>query len=157
MQLFRDTETGEFWEFDDDVIAGNPHGFYEFSAPRGGRIDAPKTLVPAVRPVAPPAAEYVPVVVSRYQGRQALRLSTIEDGRVVINDMSEPGTPKRDMLELVDELLARPETPAYYRDAWADLQQFERDSLMLADLAYELGLTPENLDDLFILAATLRA
>jgi len=61
------------------------------------------------------------------------------------------------MLVLVDELLARPETPAYYREAWADLQQFERDSRMLADLADELGLTRENMDDLFIFAATLKA
>lgn len=157
MQLFRDTETGEFWEFDDDVRAENSHGFYEFVAPRGGQIDVPKTLVPAVRPVVPSAPEYVPVVVSRFQGRQALRLSTIEDGRIVINDTSGPSPAKRDLLAAVEELLAAPTTPAYYREAWNDIQQFERDSPMLLAIADELGLTVANLDDLFILAATLRA
>lgn len=156
-QLFRDTETGEFWEFDDDVRVESSQGYYEFMAPRGGRIDAPKTLVPTVRPVVPPAPEYVPVVVSRFQGRQALRLSTIEDGRVVINDTSEPGGAKRDLLEVVEGLLSLATTPGYYRDAWAELQQFERDSPMLAAIADELGLASGQLDDLFRLAATLKA
>ncbi|QQB32835.1 hypothetical protein I6I07_19515 [Achromobacter deleyi] len=104
---------------------------------------------------APPAV--VPAVVSRFQGRQALRLSTIEDGRIVINDTSGPSPAKRDLLAVVEDLLAAPTTPAYYREAWNDIQQFERDSPMLLAIADELGLTAANLDDLFILAATLRA
>ncbi|AMG39988.1 hypothetical protein [Achromobacter xylosoxidans] len=99
----------------------------------------------------------VPAAVSRFQGRQALRLSTMEDGRIVINDTSGPSPAKRDLLAAVDELLAAPTTPAYYRDAWNDIQQFERDSPMLLAIADELGLAAANLDDLFILAATLRA
>lgn len=104
---------------------------------------------------APPAA--VPAVVSRFQGRQALRLSTIEDGRIVINDTAGPSPAKRDLLAAVEELLAAPTTPAYYREAWNDIQQFERDSPMLLAIADELGLSAANLDDLFIFAATLRA
>ncbi|WP_025135934.1 hypothetical protein [Achromobacter sp. DH1f] len=99
----------------------------------------------------------VPRLVSRYQGRQALRLSTVEGGEIVINDTSDTSAIKRDLLEAVEELLAKSETPAYYRDAWADIQQFERDSAMLAALADELGLEAVHLDDLFRLAATLKA
>lgn len=156
-QLFQDTETGEFWEFDDDVRVDSSQGYYEFMAPRGGRIDVPKTLAPAIRPAVPAAPEYVPVVVSRFQGRQALRLSTIEGGHVVINDTSAPNEEKRDLLAAVEELLARATTPAYYREAWNDIQQFERDSPMLMAIADELGLSAANLDDLFTFAATLRA
>ncbi|MFY3138017.1 hypothetical protein ACOTFF_15740 [Achromobacter xylosoxidans] len=156
-QLFQDTETGEFWEFDDDVRVDSSQGYYEFMAPRGGRIDVPKTLAPAIRPAVPAAPEYVPVVVSRFQGRQALRLSTIEGGHVVINDTSAPNEEKRDLLAAVEELLARATTPAYYREAWNDIQQFERDSPMLNAIADELGLTAANLDDLFIFGKTLRA
>lgn len=99
----------------------------------------------------------VPVSVSRYQGRQALRLSTIESGNIVINDTSEASTAKRDLLAVVEELLEQAETPAYYRDAWAELQQFERDSAMLVAIADELGLGAVQLDDLFRFAATLKA
>lgn len=157
MQKFKDTETGALYQFDDDVIADNSSGQYRFMGPGGEICSVPLSLVPAEPGDAPAPINMVPAAVSRYQGRQALRLSTIEGGRVVINDASDPGTAKRDMLVLVDELLAKPETPTYYREAWADLQQFERDSRMLADLADELGLTRENMDDLFIFAATLKA
>jgi len=118
---------------------------------------------PALDYVASPGGEWisapvpVPLAVSRYQGRQALRLSTIEDGRIVINDTSAPNEGKRDLLAAVEELLARATTPAYYREAWTDIQQFERDSPMLMAIADELGLTAVNLNDLFIFAATLRA
>lgn len=156
-QLFQDTETGEFWEFDDDVRVDSSQGCYEFMAPRGGRIDVPNTLVPAIRPAVPAAPEYVPVVVSRFQGRQALRLSTIEGGHVVINDTSAPNEEKRDLLAAVEELLARVTTPAYYREAWNDIQQFERDSPMLNAIADELGLGAVQLNDLFRFAATLKA
>lgn len=104
---------------------------------------------------APPAV--VPVVVSRFQWRQALRMSAFVDGQIVINDTSGPSPAKRDLLAVVDELLAASTTPAYYREAWNDTLQFERDSPMLLALADELGLTTANLNDLFIFAATLRA
>ncbi|ODA19975.1 hypothetical protein A9G00_43650 [Achromobacter xylosoxidans] len=99
----------------------------------------------------------VPAWVSRYQGRQALRLSTIEAGFIVINDTFETSPAKRDLLAVVEELLDQAETPAYYRDAWAELQQFERDSPMLLAIADELGLGAVQLDDLFRFAATLKA
>lgn len=103
------------------------------------------------------AALPVPASVSRYQGRQALRLSTIEADFIVINDTFETSPAKRDLLAVVEELLDQAETPAYYRDAWAELQQFERDSPMLLAIADELGLGAVQLDDLFRFAATLKA
>ncbi|MFY2843644.1 hypothetical protein ACOTJF_18305 [Achromobacter ruhlandii] len=156
MQTFKDTETGRFFQFDDDVIADNSTGHYVFRSPFG-LVDAPPTLVPASLGEMPAAPIPVPPPVSRYQGRQALRLSTIEAGSIVINDSFETSPAKRDLLEVVEELLVRPETPAYYRDAWAELQQFERDSPMLVAIADELGLGAAQLDDLFRFAATLKA
>lgn len=129
-----------------------PHGWVQMAGERpapGLIASADGTWVEATLPV--------PVSVSRYQGRQALRLSTIEAGFIVINDTFETSPAKRDLLEVVEEVLARPETPAYYRDAWAELQQFERDSPMLAAIADELGLGAAQLDDLFRFAATLKA
>lgn len=156
MQVFKDTETGLFYQFDDDVIADNSAGHYVFRSPFG-LVDAPATLVPASLDEMPAVPSLGVPPVSRYQGRQALRLSTIEAGFIVINDTFDNSPAKRDLLEVVEELLAGPETPAYYRDAWADIQQFERDSPMLEAIADELGLGAAQLDDLFRFAATLKA
>lgn len=157
MKTFLDPETGGFYQFDDDVVVTGEPGALKFTSPAGGVLPAPAGLVGADPRDIPAPQEPVPMAVSRYQGRQALRLSTIEDGRIVINDTSGPSPAKRDLLTAVEELLAAPTTPAYYREAWSDIQQFERDSPMLLAIADELGLTAANLDDLFILAATLRA
>lgn len=157
MQKFKDTATGQLYELDDDVVADNSSGHYLFTGPGGALAAIPLTLIPAGPDDMPAPINMIQAAVSRYQGRQAMRLSTIEDGRIVINDTSGPNPAKRDLLAAVEELLAAPTTPAYYREAWNDIQQFERDSPMLLAIADELGLTAANLDDLFILAATLRA
>ncbi|OFQ51960.1 hypothetical protein [Achromobacter xylosoxidans] len=156
MQTFKDSETGEFYQFDDDVVADDSSGYYVFRSAYG-LVEAPATLVRASMDDMPTPPLPVPESVSRYQGRQALRLSTVDGGQLVLNDASEGGTGRRDLLETVEELLARAETPAYYRDAWADIQQFERDSPMLEAIADELGLGAAQLDDLFRFAATLKA
>jgi hypothetical protein len=44
-----------------------------------------------------------------------------------------------------------------YRRAWIDLQEFRRDSEMLAAIAGMLGLTAAQVDALFILAASIQA
>ncbi|MGG2424880.1 hypothetical protein ACQV88_25765, partial [Ralstonia pseudosolanacearum] len=119
MQTFKDIETGRFFQLDDDVrVVETPTGRIFYSA-HGELLNAPATLVPASFDDQPEPPEVVPASVSRYQGRQALRLSTIEAGFIVINDTFDNSPAKRDLLEVVEELLARPETPAYYRDAWA--------------------------------------
>lgn len=95
--------------------------------------------------VATVAGEWVsriPSTVSRFQGREAMwqtphgDTSLFEAAEAVIND---------------------PATPAMYRRAWADLQEFRRDSEMLIAIAATLGLTAQDLDNLFIFAASLKA
>lgn len=146
MQTFKDTETGQYWEFDDDVTVEGLDGMRHFIAPNGERlVKVPITLVPAVRPpVVESTAEPYPV--SRWQGREAMRLTpygALEDGI--------------SLFDATENLLARPETPAYYRSAWEELQVFDPESPMLAAIADELGLTSDDRRTLFLFAASLRA
>ncbi|CAB3647766.1 hypothetical protein LMG26696_02633 [Achromobacter pulmonis] len=146
MQTFRDTETGEFWEFDSDVLVESEGGVYKFVAPFGGVLDTPSTLVQSSRS---PSVEvkYVPASVSRYQGREAMRLTPF----------TKQGEADWTLFDAFEELLNDPSTPAYYRRAWDELQAFERESAMLNAAAEVLGLTQAKLDDLFRLAAALKA
>ncbi|HEY9270010.1 hypothetical protein [Achromobacter sp.] len=146
MLTFKDTATGLFWQFNDDVLVTGTDGARYFNAPHGASLSVPVTLVPAELPppVDPPAP--IPQTVSRYQGREAMRLTPY-------------GNPE-DGVSLFDAavaLLALPETPAYYVRAWEELQSFEHDSPMLTAVADELGLTSEDLGALFLFAASLRA
>lgn len=84
----------------------------------------------------------VPEVVSRFQGREAMHRTAHGDGA---------------LFDAVEAVLARPETPAMYRRAWDDLQEFRRDSEMLAAIAGMLGLTAQQVDALFVLAACIEA
>ncbi|KWU16239.1 hypothetical protein [Achromobacter xylosoxidans] len=147
MQTFKDTETGEFYRFDDDVrIEETPAG-RQFYAPYGALLTVPATLVPASlddMPVPPPPD---PVPVSRYQGREAMRLTPYP----------KEGKPDWTLFDAFEELLNDPTTPAYYRRAWDELQAFEWGSAMLHAAADVLGLTLAQRLDLFALAATLKA
>lgn len=88
-----------------------------------------------------------PAPVSRYQGREAMRLTPYpKEGRT---DWT--------LFDAFEELLNDPATPAYYRRAWDELQAFEWDSAMLHAAADVLGLTRDQRLDLFSLAATLKA
>ncbi len=89
-------------------------------------------------PYVPPPPP-VPQSVSRYQGREAMRRTAYGDGT---------------LLEAVEALIAAPETPQLYKDAWNDIQTFQRNSPMLLALAAQLGIT-DQLDDLFILADSI--
>lgn len=89
-----------------------------------------------------PAPPPVPEVVSRFQGREAMQRTAHGDGT---------------LFEAAEVLLADPSTPAMYRRAWDDLQEFRRDSEMLAVISGMLGLTAAQVDALFILAASIRA
>ncbi|OCZ87179.1 hypothetical protein A9G00_20705 [Achromobacter xylosoxidans] len=112
-----------------------------------GLIDLPQTLVPASvddMPV-PPLPDPAPV--SRYQGREAMRLTPY----------SKEGQPGWTLFDAFEELLNDPATPAYYRRAWDELQAFEWGSAMLHAAADVLGLTLAQRLDLFGLAATLKA
>lgn len=92
--------------------------------------------------VAPEPGPLVPQVVSRFQGREA---------------MWQTPHGETTLFEAAEAVLADPITPAMYRRAWDDLQEFRRDSEMLAAIAGMLGLTAAQIDALFILAASIRA
>lgn len=94
--------------------------------------------------VEPPA---FPAPVSRYQGREAMRLTPYP----------KEGQPDRTLFDAFEELLNDPATPAYYRRAWDELQAFEWGSAMLHAAADVLGLALAQRLDLFGLAATLKA
>lgn len=88
----------------------------------------------ALRPVPAPV---VPQVVSRFQARAALHLAGLLDD--------------------VEAMMALPETPVLAKLAWADAQEFKRDSPSLLGIAGALGLTETQLDDLFTTAAGIEA
>lgn len=146
MQTFKDTETGLFWQFDDEVLVTGTDGARHFNAPHGAVLNVPTTLVPAQLP--PPAEPPTPIPqsVSRWQGREAMLLTPY-------------GSPADgvSLFDAAEALLHRPETPAYYLRAWDELQAFEFDSPMLVAIADELGLTYQDRVALFLFADSLRA
>lgn len=142
MQTFQDSETGQFWQFDDNVLVTGMDGERYFNAPHGAALNVPPTLMPAEMPHLPKLESIVPQVVSRFQGREAM-WRTPHNGAT--------------LFEAAEALIARPDTPAMYRRAWVDLQEFRRDSEMLRGIAMQLGLSGEQVDSLFILAASIQA
>lgn len=88
---------------------------------------------------APPA---VPLVVSRFQGREA---------------MWQTPHGVTTLFEAAEAVLADPETPPMYKRAWDDLQEFHFDSEMLIAIATALGLTEQDRKNLFILAGSIKA
>lgn len=79
----------------------------------------------------------VPQSVSRFQARAALHLAGL--------------------LETVEAMMAAPETPALAKLAWADAQEFKRNSPTVLSLSASLGLTEAQLDALFTTAAGIDA
>lgn len=75
--------------------------------------------------------------VSRFQARAALHLAGL--------------------LETVEAMMAAPETPALAKLAWADAQEFKRNSPTVLSLSASLGLTEAQLDALFTTAAGIDA
>ena len=84
----------------------------------------------------------VPLVISRFQGREAMWKTP--HGGVTL-------------FEAAEVVLADADMPAIYRRAWTDLQEFRRDSEMLAAIAAMLGLSSAQVDALFILGASIQA
>lgn len=98
--------------------------------------------VVAAHDPATPAPPNVPQVVSRFQGREAMHRTPYGEDS---------------LFDAAEAVLAKPDTPAMYRRAWDDLQEFRRDSEMLAAIAGLLGLRVGQIDALFILAAGITA
>jgi len=105
------------------------------------QIAAVMAVYDAHDPDAEPPAN-VPQVVSRFQGREAMHQTLLGEGS---------------LFDAAEAVLAHPDTPAMYRRAWDDLQEFRRDSEMLAAIAEMLGLTSAQIDALFILAGSIEA
>lgn len=85
--------------------------------------------------VAPPV--YVPQAVSRFQAKAAL----LNAG----------------LLNQVEAIIAAPATDAMTKLAWAEAIEFNRNSPTVLGLAQALGLTDQQLDDLFTAAAQINA
>jgi hypothetical protein len=91
--------------------------------------------------VAPPAAPApVPPVVSRFQARAAMMLTPHGEGT---------------LLEAVTAAVAAADPMVQL--AWAEAVEWQRASPAINGLGAGLGLTAEDLDDLFRLAATIQA
>lgn len=173
MQTFQDSATGQFWQFEDDVIADNSSGAYLFyqavapqmpedgadsdssdasspSAPaRGTQLSVPPTLEPANiedMPAPDPAAN-PPQAVTRYQLREAMRLTP----------WPRDDRPDWTLFDAFEAMMNDPATPAYYRRAWDELQTVEHGSAMFNAAADVLGIDQGKRDDLFRFAATLKA
>ncbi|WP_286899091.1 hypothetical protein [Achromobacter sp. UBA2119] len=143
MQTFKDLDSGQFWQFEDDVLVTGVDGARLFHAPNGAPLDVPSTMI--VTELPPPADPPDPIpqaVVSRFQGREAMHRTAHGDST---------------LFDAAEAVLSREDTPAMYRRAWDDLQEFRRDSEMLLAVAGSLGLAPRDLDALFILAGSIKA
>lgn len=149
MQTFKDTETGQYWQFEDDVSVVEVDAGLRFVAVHGAELSVPQTLVRSTPPppYVPPEPEPLPV--SRWQGREAMRATPYGDIPLEEGGIS--------LFEATEQLLARPETPAYYRTAWEEMQVFDPTSPMLSAIADTLGLAAADLRALFLFAATLKA
>lgn len=77
------------------------------------------------------------VVVSRFQARAALHLAGL--------------------LLAVELVMTSPDTDMLTKLAWQDAQEFKRSSPTVASIAAALGLTDQQLDDLFATAAGIEA
>lgn len=95
-----------------------------------------RELTPDEIAALPPASPLpVPQTVSRFQARAALHLAGL--------------------LEQVEAVIADPATPVLAKLAWQDAQEFKRTSPTIAAMSAGLGLTEQQLDELFTQAATL--
>lgn len=103
--------------------------------------DAVQAVLDAHDPEASAPAP-VPQVVSRFQGREAMHQTAHGDGS---------------LFDAAQAVIDHADTPDMYRRAWNDLQEFRRDSEMLAAIAEMLGLTAAQIDAVFILAASIQA
>ena len=87
---------------------------------------------PAPAPVPP---KVVPQIVTRYQGRAALMYAGL--------------------LDQVQAYMDREDTDPLCRLAWNETQEFNRSSLLVMAVAIVLGLTSEQVDELFLKAASI--
>lgn len=114
-------------EFNAAIAGKTNHVDYELVRYSDGSVDV---LTGADMPQEP-----VPESVTPWQMRKALNAS----GR----------------RSLVDALLANPQTPSDVIDGWEVASEWRRTDPVLLAMAQQLGITEQQLDNLFRLAATL--
>ena len=119
-------------EYDQPFMADWP--YLQEGAGIGSTYDFETDTFGAPTPVEP-EVEPVPEKVSRFQARAALYQMGLLEAAEALTTMAGGLT----------------------EIAWADATEFHRDSPSIAGLAPHLGLTEEQLDDLFRLADTIRA
>lgn len=119
-----------------------PDGTVSYGDDLTGEQKAALDAVVAAHDPETPAPSSVPLVVSRFQGREA---------------MWQTPHGETTLFEAAEAIINHQDTPGMYKRAWADLQEFRRDSEMLQAIAAVLGLTAANLDSLFILAESIKA
>lgn len=93
------------------------------------------------------AATPVPVSVSRYQLREAMRMTLYR----------KTDLPAWTLFDAYEEVLRNSSTPSHYQRAWDDLQLFGFDGIIFNAVADTLGLTVAQRGDLFRLAAEVKA
>lgn len=86
---------------------------------------------------ADPLPTQIPQIVTRFQARAAL----LNAG----------------LLDQVNTMMSDPATPAIAKLAWTDAQEFRRTSQTVQAMGAVLGLTDQQLDDLFIAASVIEA
>ena len=96
------------------------------------------SLVEAGELVIAPAAPLLPTIPARVTRRQA-RLALHQAG----------------LLGQVEALMASPETPAAIRITYEDATEWWRDDPIIQAIGPALGLTPGQVDDLFVTASTI--
>lgn len=87
-------------------------------------------------PAVEPAPAIVPESVTAFQAQAALQLAGL--------------------LDTVIDYINQPSTPVLTKLAWDKALHFERHSPMVTTIGTELGLTEQELDNLFIQAATIK-
>lgn len=85
--------------------------------------------------VQPDAIVVIPTIVTRLQAKIAL---------------AQAG-----LLDSIESLMTDPLTDIVTKIAWQDAQTFDRDSVTLQTIAMSMGLTDQQLDDLFTAAAQI--
>lgn len=141
MQTFKDTQTGQYWQFDDADDVRLINGVYQVFDVEGNRImSVPETLIEVDSLPEPESAPpHVPQQVTNAQGVAAL----IQAGLW------------QSVLDYVDAM-TDPTEKALAEVALHRTTHWRRDSPFLTAAAAALGLTDQQLDDLFVQAAEIR-
>jgi len=126
----------------------------EIEHPEHGWI--PITLAPGD----PPTADLYAIVSAGDVAPYEAPTVSIEQQRetmVVSRFQAKAALSNAGLLATVQALMDDPSTPEVYRLAWQDALEFRRLSPTLTAMNAALGLTDEQLDDLFVAAANITA